>query len=624
MTRAMNPRSAGIPSRSSGNIAELTTLAPDHLLQGQQRVLELVASGAPLSETLSAIARFSEEAIPTMMASLLIFDPDTEALRKGGYGRLPASFQDAIDGMKPGPVSGSCGTAAFRSQRVISRDVRVDPLWEPFVQSARDYGIVSAWSTPLKDAKGNLLGVFGMYYGDCREPSEQDLQLVDHFTHLASIAVERFRYDTEREKRASQDALTGLANRLALQNFAANLSDNPANDGATCTVALLDLDHFKLHNDTLGQRLSDQLLAQAATRMKATLGEVPLLSRFGGDQFVAIFREGSASAQQRVQAVLRAFAAPVDLADVHVALTLSAGMVEWQPRNASLDDALFQAIEAVEVAKRLGRDQCVVFGDTERAKITGKRHVAKLLSEALAEDRVEPHLQPILHMQTGATSGFEVLARLRGPQASTISPTVFVPIAEESSLIEALGMSVLRFAFRSIAENATAMQGLSLNVNVSIRQLMREGLARKATDLAREFGVATDRITLEVTESHWLDVDSPARSSLLQLRDAGFRLALDDFGTGYASLNHLQTIPFDTVKIDRSFTTQLTSGARGRALCDAALAMANACGTKVTAEGVETEEQAATLKQMGYHFGQGYLWAKPMPLAQALAWRAGR
>ena len=185
-------------------------------------------------------------------------------------------------------------------------------------------------------------------------------------------------------------------------------------------------------------------------------------------------------------------------------------------------------------------------------------------------------------------------------------------------------MSVLRFAFRSIAENAAAMQGLSLNVNVSIRQLMREGLARKATDLAREFGVATDRITLEVTESHWLDVDSPARTTLLQLKDAGFRLALDDFGTGYASLSHLQTIPFDTVKIDRSFTTQLTSGARGRALCDAALAMAGACGMKVTAEGVETEEQAATLKQMGYHFGQGYLWAKPMPLSQALAWRAGR
>ena len=283
MTRAMNPRSTGIPSRSSGNIAELTKLAPDHLLQGQQRVLELVASGAPLSETLTAIARFSEEAIPAMMASLLIFDPDTESLRKGGYGRLPASFQDAIDGMKPGPVSGSCGTAAFRSQRVISHDVRVDPLWEPFVQFAGMYGIVSAWSTPLKDAKGNLLGVFGMYYGDCREPSEQDLQLVDHFTHLASIAVERFRYDAEREKRATQDALTGLANRLALQHFAAALSDNPANDGATYTVALLDLDHFKLHNDTLGQRLSDQLLAQAATRMKATLGEVPLLSRFGGD-----------------------------------------------------------------------------------------------------------------------------------------------------------------------------------------------------------------------------------------------------------------------------------------------------------------------------------------------------
>lgn len=624
MTRAMNPRHAGIPTRSSGNIAELTRLAPDHLLRGQQRVLELVASGAPLAETLTAIARFSEEAIPTMMASVLVFDTETQSLRKGGYGRLPASFQEAIDGMKPGPETGSCGTAAYRSERVISRDVRVDPLWTPFVQFAEMYGIVSAWSTPLKDSRGNLLGVFGMYYGDCREPSATDLELVDHFTHLAAIAVERSRYDAERERHARLDGLTSLPNRRTLQEFAAALADDRTNDGATYTVALFDLDHFKMHNDTLGQRTSDTLLAGAARRMRETLGEVPMLSRFGGDQFVAIFREGSTTAQQRVQEVLKAFEAPIGLADVQVSLSLSVGMVEWQPRATTLDDALFQTIEAVEVAKRLGRDQCVVFGDSERAKITGKRHVTRLLTEALAEDRVEPHLQPILDLQTGATAAYEVLARLRGPQASAISPAVFVPIAEESNLIESLGLSVLRFAFKAIAGNPAAMQGLVLNVNVSIRQLMREGLARKAMALAREFGVDPGRIVLEVTESHWLDVDSPARASLLKLKDAGFRLALDDFGTGYASLSHLQTIPFDTVKIDRSFTSQLTLDSRGRALCDAALAMASACGMRVTAEGVETEEQAARLKQMGYHFGQGYLWAKPMPLAQALAWRAGR
>jgi diguanylate cyclase (GGDEF)-like protein len=522
--------------------------------------------------------------------------------------------------MKPGPVSGSCGTAAYRSNRVISRDVQNDPLWEPFKAFAAQYGIASAWSSPLKDAKGALLGVFGMYYGDCREPSPQDLELVDHFVHLASIAVERYRYDTERERRATHDALTGLGNRLKLQAYAESITERPAEAAQTRSVVLFDLDHFKLHNDTLGQRASDQLLARAADRLRATLDAPGQLVRFGGDQFVAVIDEAVGAAEAQAHRVLQAFEAPVDLGDTQVALSVSAGVVEWTAAAADLDEALSQAIEAVEVAKRLGRQRCVVFGDTERAKLAGQRLVARALAEALDEDRVQPFLQPIVRLETGAPIGFEMLARLAGPTASGISPSVFIPIAEESSLIDRLGLSVLRSAFRTLAEHPKEFGHLLLSVNVSIRQLLREGLARKASSLAAEFGVQPDRILLEVTESHWLDVDSPARGALLDLKAAGFRLALDDFGSGKTTLSHLRTIPFDMVKIDRSFTTDLMTGLRGRALCDAALTMATACGMQVLAEGVETPEQATSLLGMGYQFGQGYLWAKPMPLAQAREW----
>jgi EAL domain-containing protein (putative c-di-GMP-specific phosphodiesterase class I) len=197
---------------------------------------------------------------------------------------------------------------------------------------------------------------------------------------------------------------------------------------------------------------------------------------------------------------------------------------------------------------------------------------------------------------------------------------VFVPIAEESSLIDMLGVSVLRYAFRTLAEQKAALGNLSLHVNVSIRQLLRGTLVQRAEELSREFGVSPEWIALEVTESQWLEADSPAREALLKLRDAGFKLALDDFGSGYASLSHLLTIPFDQVKIDRSFTAQLISGPRGRALCEVALSMANACGMPAVAEGVETPHQAQALAQMGFQLGQGYLWAKPMALTDALAW----
>lgn len=619
MTRTASVSATVIPERTS-RIAQLTGLSADALLAGQQRVLELMARGAPLQETLTAIARFSEETIPSMLASVLTYNPDSGALHKGGYGQLPDSFANAIDGMKPGPVMGSCGTAAFLCERVITTDVKTDPLWVPFREFAAGYGIVSAWSTPLKDAQGNLLGVFGMYYGDQRAPSREDLELVDHFTHLASMAVERYRYDAEREHRATHDGLTGLANRLALQIFAGNLASDSGRAGLPHSLALLDLDHFKLHNDTLGQRASDRLLAGAAQRLQQQLTGVELLARFGGDQFVVVMTGGPDRARERVEEVLRAFAEPVDIGDARVILSLSAGVVEWQPTNTSLDDALFQAIEAVEVAKRLGRDRCVVFGDGERAKLTGRRQVARLLKDALEEDRVEPFLQPIVSLTTGRATSFEVLARLKGPGVSGISPAVFVPIAEESSLIDMLGLSVLRFAFRTLAERKEVLGNVSLHVNVSIRQLLRGTLVQRATELSREFGVSPEWIALEVTESQWLEADSPAREALLNLRDAGCKLALDDFGSGYASLNHLLTIPFDQVKIDRSFTAQLISGPRGRALCEVALSMANACGMPAVAEGVETPQQAQALAQMGFQLGQGYLWAKPMALNDALAW----
>ncbi|NBX24491.1 MAG: EAL domain-containing protein [Planctomycetes bacterium] len=603
------------------SLESLTNLPAEHLLAGQQRVLEMVAAGRPLAETLTAIAEFSEEAIPSMMASVLIFDPESQSLRKGGYGRsLSPKFQEAIDGMKPGPDVGSCGAAAYRSERVTSRDVRVDPRWTPFVDFAAMHGIISAWSTPLKNAKGELLGVFGMYYGDTREPSKQDLRLVDHFVHLAAIAVDRWRQDAERERRATQDVLTGLGNRLLLQEVAARMAADPAYTDVTCALVMLDCDHFKLHNDLLGQRKADQLLQQVALRIRGQLGQVPLLARFDGDQFVAILPERNGAAQRRVEDLLVSLRTPLLLGDSPVTVTLSAGVVEWQPRSMPLDDTLMQAIEAAEVAKRLGRDRVVVFGDSERARITGNRIVTRVLRDALDEDRVEPFLQPIIRLADGRPSGFEVLARLRGGDAAGISPSVFVPIAEESDLIVKLGDSVLRFAFRTLAEQAEAFRGLTLSVNLSVRQLVREGLADRAAVMAREHGVAPERVVLEVTESQWLDVDSPARANLLALKEAGFRLAVDDFGTRYASLSLLQAVPFDHVKIDRSLTQQLALSPRGRALCEAGVAMARACQIPVTAEGVETADQAEALRAMGYDLGQGYLWSRPMPVGRVLAW----
>ena len=602
---------------SSLRAASANGINPSTLLAAQQRLLELVARGATVHETLDAISRFGEDTLPEMMASVLIFDPDAQTLRKGGYGRkLRPEFQQAIDGMSPGPQAGSCGTAAFRSKRVVSYDVALDPLWEPFRPFAASHGIRSAWSTPLIDSQGQLLGVFGMYYSDCREPSEVDLTLVDHVAHLAAIAIERDRNETERARRASTDFLTGFGNRRRLTDLAEKVASDPLAQGKEQSIAIFDIDHFRLHNDLVGQVAADDLIRTSAKRIAAALAGAGSLVRYGGDQFAALLPLPLDEARSIANAVVEAARAS-DEGNAGT-LTFSAGLARWVPGETAFDVAASYALEAVDQAKRLGRDRCVVYDERQSAGAVQRGAVARLLKQALDDDALEAHYQPIIRLEDGSLKGFELLARLRGPARSELLPGVFIPVAEQSNLIDVIGTRVLRHAFRAISENAALFAGLTVSVNVSFRQLLRNGMAEETTAMAAAFGVSPEQVVLEVTESEWLDSDTPAPEVLLALKRAGFGLALDDFGTRHAALSHLQTIPFDHVKIDRSFTMQLDETPQGRALCEAVIAMSSAFGMKVTAEGVETETQAAALRAMGCQHGQGYLWGRPAPLSEAL------
>ena len=596
------------------------TLSADQLLAAQREVLSLVARGASVHETLSAIARFSESVLPEMRASVLIYEPTTRSLRKGGWAALPSEFTEAVDGLVPGPVAGSCGTAAFRRERVISVDVTSDPLWGAFRDFAASHGIRSAWSSPILSADGALLGVFGMYYGDCRVPSAAELSVADHFVHLAAIAIERHRFDAERDWQSTHDGLTGLGNRRMLDQAVARWSG--MSDPPRLTVALLDLDHFRLHNENLGHRIADLLLREAARRIAETTNIGECASRFGGDQFVLITPAQGATLEERFGRVMAAFDRPFDVADMRVRLSLSAGVVDWDPSETEFDDALYQAEQACKAAKSRGRERWIAFGAAERRAADERRRIARILGEAIAERRVKAHLQPIVSLATGRTVAFEALARLAGPGCAEIMPGTFIPIAEESALIDGVGACVLRDTCRLLAEAGPALGAVTASVNVSLRQLVREGFTGTAREMVAEAGISPERICFEVTESEWLESEGPARDALLELKDAGFRLALDDFGTGYASLNQLQQIPFDHVKLDRSMIARLGDGGSGDAICEAAIRMAHACGVPVTAEGVETESQAAHLKRLGCDRGQGYLWARPLPPLEAVAWMA--
>jgi diguanylate cyclase (GGDEF)-like protein len=392
----------------------------------------------------------------------------------------------------------------------------------------------------------------------------------------------------------------------------------------TLSVSMLDLDHFHLHNENFGHRTSDQLLAAAAARIAVAAAPGDLVVRFEGDRFLIVSEERGGRAIKVLERTAAAFEAPIEVGDVRVTLTVSSGLVEWDPARTDFEDALYQAIQAAQGAKKRGRGRWVAFGDAERKASQERRRLGRVVADAVAEHRVVPHMQPVISLAGGQTVGFEFLARLSGTGLDSVGPGTFIPIAEESSLIDALGMSIFRATCRALAEHAGTLGGTVASMNVSLRQLMREGFAAELAAAATALGAAPSSLCLEVTETQSLEGDSPARDTLLELKAAGFRLALDDFGTGYASLRQLQIIPFDIVKIDRSFVQRLGDGGRGTALCEAAIRMADACGMHVTAEGIETHEQAEALRMMGCRSGQGYLWARPMPVDDAVQWLRGR
>jgi diguanylate cyclase (GGDEF)-like protein len=591
------------------------------MLAGQRRVLELIARGAPPIDTLSAVAKFAEEMIPGLLASILAYDRVDGVLRRGGYASLPASFAEAVDGLVPGPVAGSCGTAAFRREQVISDNIANDPLWAGFHEFAESYGIAAGWSTPLVGAEdGELLGVFGMYYRTPRRPTEAELVIVADLASLATIALQRHHEEERQRREALNDPLTGLANRRRIRDLlVAGNGTRPQQR----TVALLDFEQVRRFDGQFGRLLGDRRLVEIAFQLQGSLGSATL-ARFEGDIFAALIEAPDDRARSVVEGALDAFSLPISFPGTDLRGAVGVGMVHIHGDIDDVDELLYHATEATRRSTQMGGGRVVIFGDDERRAASQRRRIERLLFGLISDERVVAHFQPIVSLSTGRTIGLEALARLEGDDVADVSPAVFIPVAEESNLIEAIGTAMLRRACEALAGHRNELEGLTMHVNVSVRQLMNPSFTTEAAAVVVKYGLHPRRICFEITESQWLDRTSPARATIDELRRRGFRIALDDFGTGYASLSYLQELPFTEVKYDGVFVARLGIDEPATALCAAARSMAHACGMTMIAESVETAEQAAILRNLGYDAAQGWHFGSVMPLEELLAWLSAR
>jgi len=446
---------------------------------------------------------------------------------------------------------------------------------------------------------------------------------VGRFVRRAGViqdVTERKAQEARIEHLAYHDSLTGLPNRAMLMDRLAQALSQAQRLDQQVAVLFIDLDRFKLVNDSLGHAVGDRLLQEIARRLKATLRENDTVARVGGDEFQVVVCNvaGSVDAARIAEKLMRTLGEPFTLEDQELHVTASLGVSLFPRDGASGELLLKYADTALYEAKGEGRNAYRFFSPEMNAQAHGRLRLENDLRRAVERHELELHYQPQLDLATGEVCGVEALVRWRHPVRGLVLPNSFIPMAEETGLVLGIGEWVLNEACRQVAQwqregLADNLSPLRVAVNISARQLQRPGLdgaVRRALSLS---GLPADCLELEITESSVMLDPLHAQSVLQSLRELGVLLSIDDFGTGYSSLAYLKRLPLDRLKIDRSFIGGIPADSDDAAIVETIIVMTHKLGLRVIAEGVETLEQRLQLVRQGCDEMQGFLLAHPVP-----------
>jgi diguanylate cyclase (GGDEF)-like protein len=429
--------------------------------------------------------------------------------------------------------------------------------------------------------------------------------------NLQEQTEERARAEALVTHMARHDALTMLPNRVLFrENLKQELSR--VRREQPLAVLCLDLDDFKAVNDTLGHPIGDALLKQVAERLRGCVAETDTVARLGGDEFAIVQVEGAqpVAATVLAQELLETIAAPYEIDGHRVVIGTSAGIALAPNDGTDPDEILKNADMALYRAKAEGRGAYRFFEAAMDADMQARRLLELDLRGALARNEFELHYQPLVDLQTGRLNGFEALIRWNHPQRGTVSPTEFIPLAEEIGLITSIGAWVLDQACR---EAASWPANLSVAVNLSPAQFKSRTLVLNVVTALGASGLAANRLELEITETVMLQDTERTLATLADLKALGVRISMDDFGTGYSSLSYLRKFPFDKIKIDQSFVRDLSNQPESMAIVRAVAGLGITLGIATTAEGVETLDQLRAVKAEGCTQVQGYLLGRPQP-----------
>ncbi|MBD9515089.1 MULTISPECIES: EAL domain-containing protein [unclassified Pseudomonas] len=570
---------------------------------GRGQVTRMVGTRADIStrKLREEEQRLAATVFEAASEGIIILDPDYRLIALNeAFTRLTGYRREEVLGHNVARLMGS--SEALRRYQSIRTELERQGTWQgELIETRKNGELYPQWLqlNVVRDGRGQVAHVVG-FFADltARRDAEERLRYLSHY-----------------------DELTGLANRTLFKERLHEASQRARQEGRTAALLLIDLDRFKLLNDSLGHEVADQLLRQMSRRMTQTVPEADTIARLSGDEFaVLIDSYASLAALARLSSRLLAkLRTPMTVGGHELVISASVG-ISLLPENAWEISALMsQANMAMQHAKHLGGNTFQFFTDNLQACTLERLQLETRLRKAIDEGQLDVHYQPKLNLANERLDSAEALVRWRHPEMGMVPPSDFIGLAEETGLIGAIGEFVLRRACRQA--RAWQLQGreLRVSVNLSVHQLRTGNLVDLVRTVLEDTGLPSHLLELELTESQLLDNVESVTTTFQQLREMGVKLAIDDFGTGYSSLSYLKRFPVDYVKIDQTFIRDLSERGEDAAITRAIIAMAHSLELKVVAEGVEQAEQLRFLRAHGCDEIQGYLISQPVPADACLA-----